>query len=414
MKKKWVIIIAVVVLLASFTIYQYVHREPHMVDLIQAQMAANSGSETIDRAAVEKALGLDKPFYTQIFSNLAVPAAQNYPADYNPTSYSTTNSVASLTTTMAPAPDTSINTGISQPMIVRTANISIAVNDITSTITTITRLANDNTGYVVSAVQNSNDNSVAGIISIRVPAVQFESVMTLLRKMAVKITSESVSANDVSQEYTDLSAKLRNSETAEAQLTEIMSKAEKVEDVLAIHNQLTATQQDIEVTKGRMQYLEQTSAMSLITINLQQSSLTINLYAGTSYARTNDNIGFKVDIQGGISPFSYQWDFGDGTTSLDAEAWHKYNASGNYSVAVTVTDDKGNQAVNKRTNYITISPGWSPHDIFDGAWRGLISFLRFLFVLLIWVLMFSPIIIVIALVWYFSRRNWKRKKAKVS
>jgi PKD repeat protein len=139
-----------------------------------------------------------------------------------------------------------------------------------------------------------------------------------------------------------------------------MQKAVTVDDILAVQTQLTNTAGQIETTKGRMQYLEQTSAMSLITVNLQQSTLTISLYAGTTYARTKDNIGFAVDIQGGISPFSYQWDFGDAAKSVEASPWHKYNASGNYRVSVTVTDDKGNKAVDSRSNYITILPGWSP------------------------------------------------------
>jgi FOG: PKD repeat len=191
-----------------------------------------------------------------------------------------------------------------------------------------------------------------------------------------------------------------------------MQKAVTVDDILAVQTQLTNTAGQIETTKGRMQYLEQTSAMSLITVNLQQSTLTINLYAGTTYARTKDNIGFAVDIQGGISPFSYQWDFGDGAKSVEAAPWHKFNASGSYTVSVTVTDDKGNKAVDSRSNYITILPGWSPHDILDGAWRGLLSFFRFLFAVLVWILLFSPAIIVVGLVWYFTRRSLKRRKAK--
>ena len=299
-------------------------------------------------------------------------------------------------------------------MIVRTADLAMAVTDITTAVSQITQLANNNIGYVLSANQTSTDKSISGVISIRIPAAQFENTMSALRAMAVKLTAEDVSAADVSQEYTDLSSKLKNLETAEAQLTQIMQKAEKVEDVLAVENQLIATQGEIEVTKGRMQYLEQTSAMSLININLQQSTLTINLYAGTTYARSMDNIGFSVDIQGGIGPFSYQWDFGDGAKSVDAAPWHKYKAAGTYNVSVTVTDDKGNKAEDNRTNYITIIPGWSSGDILDGAWRGLLSFFRFLFVLFVWLLMFSPLIIVIALVWYFARRSLKRRKSKAA
>ena len=408
MKKRWIIIIAVVILLASFTIYQKLNSGSASNDLIATQISAGSNS-SMARNASEHALGLDAPAYTQIFRNISVPAPQSYPATINSTFYS--NSNANVTSTsITPSASSTGN----QPMIVCTANLSIAVTDIGSAVSQITQLANDNNGFVVSADQTSTDKSISGVISIRVPAVQFESIMSNLRAMAVKVNSVNVSASDVTQEYTDLNSTLKNLQAAEAQLLEIMKKAATVDDILAVQTQLTNTEGQIETTKGRMQYLEQTSVMSLINVNLQQSTLTVNLYAGTSYARTKDNIGFAVDIQGGISPFSYQWDFGDGVKSVEAAPWHKYNASGNYTVSVTVTDDKGNKAVDSRTNYITILPGWSPHDILDGAWRGLLSFFRFLFVVFVWVLIFSPVIIVVVLVWYFIRRNLKRRKVKVS
>ena len=412
MKKRWIIIIVVVLLLASFTIYQFVNsNSTPVIDMMQAQMAPSNPS--IARAPTQHALGLDVPVYVQVFRNASVPAPQNYPAASNPAANSNSSNINTTPTTVQVMNLQSSST-FGQPMIVRTAVLSMVVTDITTAVSQITQLTNNNNGYVVLANQTSTDKLISGDISIRIPAVQFESTMIGLRAMAVKVTSEIVSASDASQEYTDLSSKLRNLETAAAQLTQIMQKAEKVEDVLAVENQLISTQGEIEVTKGRIQYLEQTSATSVININLQQSTLIVSLYAGTSYARTKDNIGFSVDIQGGISPFSYQWDFGDGAKSVDAAPWHKYDAAGNYTVSVTVTDDNGNKAIDNRTNYITILPGWSPGDILDGAWRGFLSFFRFLFVVFVWLLMFSPFIIVIALLWYFTRRSWKRRKVKIS
>jgi len=75
------------------------------------------------------------------------------------------------------------------------------------------------------------------------------------------------------KKFVDLTAKLKNLEATEQQLLKIMEKAEKVEDILAIQRELTNTRQQIEQTKGRMQYLEQTSATSLIEVSLEQSKL---------------------------------------------------------------------------------------------------------------------------------------------
>jgi hypothetical protein len=282
MQKKWIIIILGVLLLASFTIYQFVNsNSTPVIDMMQAKMAPSNSS--IARAPTQHALGLDVPVYVQVFRNASVPAPQSYPATSNPAASSNSSNISTTPATIQAMQLQSSST-FGQPMIVRTAVLSMVVTDITTAVSQITQLTNNNNGYVVLANQTSTDKSISGDISIRIPAVQFESTMIALRAMAVKVTSENVSASDVSQEYTDLSSKLRNLDTAEAQLTEIMKKAEKVEDVLAVENQLIATQGEIEVTKGRMQYLEQTSAMSMININLQQSTLTISLYAGTSYA----------------------------------------------------------------------------------------------------------------------------------
>jgi hypothetical protein len=61
MKKRWIIIIVLVLLLASFTIYQFVNsNSAPVIDMMQAQMATNS---SIDRGPIEHALGVDTPFY---------------------------------------------------------------------------------------------------------------------------------------------------------------------------------------------------------------------------------------------------------------------------------------------------------------------------------------------------------------
>jgi hypothetical protein len=413
MKKRWFIAIGIAVLITAFIMYQFFDKlfsPGTVIDMMAVQQYA---PDLLNRSEIEQRLGLDRPVYTQNFENTAVSAPQSYPAkDYysSPLSLNETSASPAIT----PALVTTTTDIIAQRMIVRTANLTMVVNDIAVAISHITQLTNNNSGYVVSANSTSTDNLITGIISIRVPAAQFDSVMNSIRAMAVKVTSDNISAEDVSEEYSDLSAKLRNLENAETQLTEIMKKAEKVEDVLAVQKQLTTTREEIEIVKGRMQYLEQTSSMSLINVNLQQSSLIINLYAGTRYARTGDNIGFAVNVQGGISPFSYEWDFGDGATSIEAEPWHKYNKSGDYTVTVTVTDDKGNKATNKRTKYITVYPGWSPGNVINGACRGIFSLLRFLFAVLVWLLLFSPLIFFVLLIVFFIRRTLKRQRLKTS
>jgi|GEM_PF-816066 len=357
---------------------------------------------------VSHALGLDTPLTP---SNIAdklfgSSSPESYPVYTSPSSGTNNSTFQVATSVTAASPD------ITQ-MIVCTGSLNMVVNDIPTAITQMTQLANDINGYVVSANKYSNDKIFSGVISIRVPAAQFESVMTSLRSMSVKVTNENISATDVTQEYTDLSSKLKNLQAAETQLLEIMTRAGTVTEVLAVENQLTSTREEIEVTKGRMQYLEQTSAMSLITVNLSQSTLVLNLVAGTRNAKAGDNINFAVNIQGGISPFSYAWDFGDGATSTDESPWHKYSSSGTYTVSVVVTDDSGNKQTDTRDSYITVSPGWSASDVAKGAWQGFLSLLKFLFIILLWAVVLVPFALFIFGIIYLIRRVRRNRKMKV-
>jgi len=315
----------------------------------------------------------------------------------------------------APAPEPSpVNGGDltidADRMIIRTANMQLVVDDVRDTIDKITKLAQDREGYVVNSSSWKEGERVVGQITVRVPSDDFDYAMSVLRSMAVEVNSETTSAQDVTEEYVDLEATLRNLEATEAQLLKLMEKAVKVEDILNVQRELSRVQQDIERTKGRMQYLERTSAMSLIQVMLEQSKLEVRFSASTTTAKEGEQIRFYSDVGGGIAPYSWEWDFGDGDTSTDNNPRHKYKSKGTYTVILTVTDDRGNQDIEKRSDYITVLPGWSAGSIADSAWNGLVTFGRVLANVLIWLGIFSPVWIIIGVILYFAW--WRRRKKR--
>ena len=185
MKKRWIIIIAVVVLIGGFTIYQFF--DSHSASVVDIMVAQQASTASNARAPLEHALSLDVPIYVQVFRNASVPAPQSYPATSNPAASSNSSNI-SITPATIQAMQLQSSSTFGQPMIVRTADLSMAVTDITTAVSQITQLANNNNGYVVSANQTSNDKSISGVISIRIPADQFESIMCVLRAMAIKVT----------------------------------------------------------------------------------------------------------------------------------------------------------------------------------------------------------------------------------
>ncbi len=327
--------------------------------------------------------------------------------------------IPALAPAPAPAPATSPGLGkeIEQSwaverMIVRIGDMSLVVADVNAALEQIASLAGNYDGYVVSSNSWREGDRLVGNISIRVDAKRFDDAVRALRQMAVEVTQESTSSMDVTAEYVDLSAKLHNLEASEQQLLELMKQAGQVEEILEVQRELTRTRGEIEQTKGRMQYLEQTSSMSLINVRLQQAELDVSFSASNRRVKEGLDVRFDPTIGGGISPYSYEWDFGDGTTGTDVAPTHAYKTEGSYNVSLKVTDDRGNTDTRERNNYIEVLPGWSAGNIARGAWNGLVAFGHGLSSFLIWLGIFSPVWIVIGGIIYFIYWWRRRKKGK--
>ncbi len=159
-------------------------------------------------------------------------------------------------------------------LVIKNAELQLVVQDPPAVMDAITALAEGMGGYVVSAnlYQTTLEGGVKvprASITIRVPAEKLNDALERIKSHSDQLPlREDISSQDVTSEYTDLNSRLRNLEAAEAQLQKIMEDAYKTEDVLRVYNQLTSVRQEIEVIKGRMQYLEQSAALSSISVEL--------------------------------------------------------------------------------------------------------------------------------------------------
>jgi hypothetical protein len=168
-------------------------------------------------------------------------------------------------------------------MIVRTGDMSLVVGNVIQARDDIAQLAARFDGYVVSSQISGEEEEMRGWISIRVPDEKFDQALTELRNLAVRVKSESTNSQDVTQEYTDLQARLNNAEATEKQYLALLEKATDVEDILKIYDSLSRVRQEIEQIKGQMQYLERTASMSLISVQLEpQATAKPLVHAGWS------------------------------------------------------------------------------------------------------------------------------------
>ena len=169
----------------------------------------------------------------------------------------------------APAADSAtVQPNTTDRMIVYNANMSMGVQNVAETLNAIRGLTQGVGGLVAGVSTGFQKDKESASITIRVPAAAYNQVMTDLRKLATKVNNENDSARDVTDQFTDLDAQLRNFKATEAQLLEFMKKANTIDEILKVQAQLTQTRGQIERLQGQLNVLQRTSDMATIVINV--------------------------------------------------------------------------------------------------------------------------------------------------
>ncbi len=202
---------------------------------------------------------------------------------------------------------------IQKRIIIYTVDMTLEIVDVATSVDEVGAMAREMGGWIVST---SRAERHVGFISIRVPAERLDEAVARLRGMAVDVQAENASSRDVTDEYVDLTSRLGNLEATETALLRLFDRAATVEEALDVQRTLSQVQGEIEVIQGRINFLEQTSAFSLINVTLVLEPQDMDIDAGgDQIAGVGQPIQFRAFFKPpeGIDRFSFVWDFGDGS-----------------------------------------------------------------------------------------------------
>ena len=161
----------------------------------------------------------------------------------------------------------------SNRMIIKNADVRLMVKDTDVAIDRATQIIGDAGGYIVSSrvwYQDYYGNNLKyAAVTIGIPVDEFERTLVKLRDLAVRVVDEVASGDDVTEQYVDLESQLTNLEATRARIQEFLQDAKNVDEALRINQELANIEAQIEQIKGRMNYLNDRSAYSTITINFE-------------------------------------------------------------------------------------------------------------------------------------------------
>jgi hypothetical protein len=157
-------------------------------------------------------------------------------------------------------------------MIVRTANMRILVADTAKAVDTVTQSVEAMGGYVSDSNVWREGDSLRARITLRVPSDKLTTTLASIRGVAKRVETETIASEDVTAQYVDLDARVRNLEATEEELRQLLvvarTNSRKASEVLEVHQQLTNIRGEIEQAKGRIRYLTQVAAMSSIALEV--------------------------------------------------------------------------------------------------------------------------------------------------
>jgi predicted HicB family RNase H-like nuclease len=214
-------------------------------------------------------------------------------------------------------------------LVIRTVGMRVEVDDVDGSIEDLRKLAATYKA-IVTDLQVSTDEDVpvyrydtvepgladgaalSGYMTLRVPAESLEAFVDEAASLG-KVLRQSENESDVTQEHIDLNARLKNLQAQEARLREFFDKATKVEEMLAIEQELGRVRGEIEAMQAQIAYLERQAALSTVTIELTKPAPVVRP-SGTDWGFVDaitqsvrafvGTINVMIILTGGILPLA--------------------------------------------------------------------------------------------------------------
>jgi len=160
-------------------------------------------------------------------------------------------------------------------LIIKESYLSLVVKNVSYTQKKILEKTEKLGGFMVQSYFDNPQEAASATITIRVPAKKLDQALNDFKKLAVKVVSENLSGTDVTEEYTDIEARLNTLYKTKTKFEEIMEKANRVQDILEVQRELINLQGQIDALVGQKKYLEKSADLAKITIYLSTDELSL-------------------------------------------------------------------------------------------------------------------------------------------
>jgi hypothetical protein len=166
-------------------------------------------------------------------------------------------------------------------MLIRTGQAVVEVDSVQVGIARVRRLAQESGALVANtSVQTGREQQRSASLELRIPSDRFDAVVNGLAPIG-KVESVNISAQDVGEEFVDLSARVANARRLEARLIQLLaSRTGRLTDVLSVERELARVREEIERYEGRLRYLQAHVSISSLTVVVHEPPPVVAKHPG--------------------------------------------------------------------------------------------------------------------------------------
>lgn len=158
--------------------------------------------------------------------------------------------------------------------IIRSASIDLFAISVFESVKTIEKIATRFEGFISdSTLNNAEGGRPSATLTLRVPEENFDKAIELIEKIGT-ITNKNIKGEDITTEFVDTQAQLRNLQKQEQQYLKILEQAYTIKDILAVTKELTNVRGQIEKITSRLKQLSNLVDLSTITVSLSEKTQT--------------------------------------------------------------------------------------------------------------------------------------------
>lgn len=156
--------------------------------------------------------------------------------------------------------------------LVKEADLSWETNNMSKTHQLLLEKVKKYNAYISNDAQSKDDYQISNSMVIKLPADKFDAFINELQSNVKNFDSKNIRVLDVTEEYIDVEARIKTKKELEQRYTEILKRANTVEEIMSVEAQLNSIRAEIESVEGRMKLLNQQITLSTININFYETT----------------------------------------------------------------------------------------------------------------------------------------------